>query len=192
MFLQKIGFGVFNILIAFSVAQAQSTAKVSLNDFGSLAYQIGLSPPIVGNSSEVLQARPFTTPVRISPETQKPGSVAGAYMVGILGGVVGFVGGALIGLSADDCYKEEGDEFCNFDSGFFAGSAAGAVFLAAGVHIGNGRHGKFEKDLLISVLIGGAGVGAAFATGSRTILFTVPIAQLIGTVFMERKETPAE
>lgn len=115
-------------------------------------------------------------------------------MGGILGGAVGFAGGALIGLHANDCYKHGGESsfFCNFDTGLVLGSISGAVLLATGVHLGNGRHGHFKSDLLVSMLIGGVGFGTAFAVESRVILFSVPVVQLIGTVYMERRKTPAQ
>lgn len=196
MFFQKICFCFLNIVVAFSAVKAQSSPKASLKYVGSFASQIHASRLAVVNTSEAFHSRAFFTPVKFkyTPKVKKPGSVAGALLGGVLGGVVGFAGGALIGLYADDCYKDGGEEtaFCNVDTGLYAGSAGGAVLLAAGVHLGNGKHGRFEKDLLVSVLIGGVGLGTAIATESPTILLTVPIVQLIGTVVMERIETPAE
>jgi len=128
----------------------------------------------------------------LAPETEIPGSSARATVVGILGGAAGFVTGALIGLSADNCNPEgsEDEIFCNLDTGFFVGSAGGATMLAVGVHVGNGRYGNLWKDLAVSALIGSAGVGLAFAAESPPVLFTVPVVQLIGTVLMERHTTP--
>lgn len=194
MSLQKICYSLLLMLMAFSMAKAQSNLKGSLKYTASFEYRMQASRPIDLNRPETIHAGSFAVPVKDSTKAQKPGSVVGATLGGILGGVVGFAGGALIGLYADDCYKHGGEAslFCNFDTGLLVGSTSGALLLATGVHLGNGKHGRMKYDLLVSVLLGGVGLGAAFAAESPAILLSTPIAQLIGTVCMERKKTPAE
>lgn len=194
MFLQKICCCLLIMPIAFPIVKAQSISETSLKYAGSFAYQMHASRSADVNIQEAIFATFSSTPIKDTTKAQKPGSVVGATLGGILGGAVGFAGGALIGLYADDCYKHGGESslFCNFDTGLVVGSTSGAVLLATGVHLGNGRHGSFKNDLLVSVLIGGVGLGTALAAESPTMLFSVPIVQLIGTVYMERKGTSAK
>jgi hypothetical protein len=171
----------------------QSRAKSSLTYVSKFANRMNSSRPIKLYTPKAIFAASLPPQPEDTTKVKKPGSVLGAALGGILGGVVGFAGGAVIGLYADDCYKHGGESslFCNFDTGLVVGSATGAVLLATGVHLGNGRHGQFKSDLLVSVLIGGVGLGAALGAKSPVILFSVPVVQLIGTVYMERRKTPA-
>lgn len=193
MLLQKICLCFLGTLIACSGALAQSTPKVPLDYVGSFAYQLRGPRRVIGEAPYALRTSVYSHPLSFVPKAKRPGSVARAAAFGILGGVAGFVTGAFIGAGLDECFDgSEETILCNLDTAFYVGSAAGAAMMAVGVHVGNGRHGRFFKDLIVSVLIGGAGMGLAFAADSPAILISVPIAQLIGTIAMERKETPAK
>lgn len=186
MFSQKTNFCFLIIVMVFTVLNAQSPTKSSLKYTNSFAYRIHSSHSISQNTSETLHNKLFRVTPKNFKDSRKPGSLAGAVIGGVAGSVVGFVGGALIGVSVYESHEPFGDVV----TAFLAGSAGETICLAGGVHIGNGCHGRFDKDLLISALIAAAGAELAIAKEDGKILLAIPIVQLIATVYVERKETP--
>jgi len=113
--------------------------------------------------------------------SQRPSTVA-LVAGGLLGGAVGVFTGAAVGGKAteDDC------EDCALVGVVYGGVAGGSALLPLGVHIANGRRGSYARSLLASLAIGGAGLGAALATGEGGIMFVVPVLQLVSSILIER------
>lgn len=125
------------------------------------------------------------TPYASAPE----GSVGRAVGFGLLLGVAGFAGGALIGSAAsDECLNA--DDICIPQAAFFGAAGGGTLGMAAGVHLGNRRRGKFLLDFLVAAAVWGTGI--AIAAGSEdqdlraAVLIAIPIVQLGTTVAVER------
>lgn len=102
---------------------------------------------------------------------------------GVLGGVAGLFAGAVVGgwLTEHDC------EDCGLAGVVYGGIAGWSVGIPMGVHMVNGRRGSYGRSLLASLGIGTVGLAAAFATNSGAVLLTVPVAQIVTSVLIERK-----
>ncbi len=150
---------------------------------------IALGLPIAGLN--VTHAQQATPP--LMPDQDQPAADQGSPWTSILAGsglgLVGFVVGGFSGAAmAQDC---TGDEFCELEAAFLGAAAGGAFGMALGVHLGNQRRGNLALDFLTGAAIWGAGIGIAVASGwdaqvTRVALVTIPLAQLAGTVVVER------
>ena len=124
-------------------------------------------------------------PVARAQEQTRPGegSLASTIISGAGLGAVSFLGGILLTMDS-----VEGVE----NTDFIFASAMGALGMAAGVHLGNGRRGNFVKDLLATTLIGAAGIVHFYATGGNEdgiptpIILATPFLQLSVSVAVER------
>jgi hypothetical protein len=105
-------------------------------------------------------------------------------------GVGGFPVGGLLGIAIADCSGSD-DGFCALEGGFFGAAALGTIGLATGVHLGNDRRGSYALDLATAGGIWGVTIGLLAAsdwpdTATTVAFFTLPIAQLVATVVVER------
>ena len=135
------------------------------------------SPPIaaqaIGRPSEEIPISPL------------PSILAGAGL-----GAAGFVvGGLSMGLLwSTQCGPEQ---FCGV-TGALLGAAIGATLgLPLGVHLGNRRRGSYLLDVVTGVGVWVAGIGViGLSDGNYTVrditFVAMPIAQLVGTVLVER------
>jgi len=130
---------------------------------------------------------PDTLPTQV--EEVGAGSPAKAYALGAGLGLGGFFSGGLVGIAlSSGC---QGDEYCGLE-GFLIGAAVGGTLgMAIGVHLGNDRRGSLPLDFLTGAGIWGIGIGAAAIsdwddTVTAIAAIGVPIAQLLGTVAVER------
>jgi hypothetical protein len=109
---------------------------------------------------------------------------------GLTGGVVGFfafgIAGAFVASALSD---DQGDGYEAL-GGFAIGALVGeAVFLPLGVHLANHRQGDYGVSLLVSAGIAALGLGLTGAMEDMGIVFlpTVPVAQLITSISIERR-----
>jgi hypothetical protein len=94
---------------------------------------------------------------------------------------VGALGGALIGIGIDE------DSGLDAAEGAVIGGVAGtALAIPTAVHLANRRRGNLGRSMLVSVLVGGALLGAGWAAESGELVLAAPIGQLISSVIIER------
>lgn len=110
---------------------------------------------------------------------------------GILGGAIGFFGGAYLGAWIAD-RRGSGIDDLNVVRGMLVGATLGEGFLLpAGVHVANGARGSYGKSALVSLGLAVVGVGLMEAThwdppAAPAIAVAVPIAQLATSIAIER------
>jgi hypothetical protein len=130
------------------------------------------------SSDSTSSDRPVTA--RLEPSVRRDGGLLAAG--GVAGGVVGVFGGAWIGASM----AEHGCEDCGIAEAIYGGIAGGSALLPLGVHLANGRRGRYGPSLLASLAIGAAGFALASATDEWRIMLGVPIAQIVSSIAIER------
>lgn len=95
-----------------------------------------------------------------------------------------------MGIAIADCPGSD-DGFCALEGAFFGAAALGTIGLATGVHLGNDRRGSYALDLATAggiwvVAIGLLAAGDWPETATTVTFFTLPVAQLVATVAVER------
>ena len=119
------------------------------------------------------------------------GTAAKLAGAGILGGAVGFFGGAYLGAWMSGSGNRSVDDL-EFLRGMLVGATIGeGLLLPAGVHIANGSRGRYWTSALVSVGIAAAGVGLREAAhgdppAAPAIAVAVPLAQLATSIAIER------
>lgn len=103
---------------------------------------------------------------------------------GAVGSGVGLVAGGVLGALLDpadpDCI-----DFC-FGPGFVVGLLAGqALGMAGGVHVVNGRRGSLPMGMLTTAGI--LAVGLVAGNNHPEALLVVPVSQLVGAIWTERR-----
>ena len=134
------------------------------------------SPPPVGG------AVPTLRPAASSGGTSVLGMTAG----GLIGGAVGFAGGALIGATLGGGNAICGDDACGLEEAAYGAIAGQSILLPLGVHIANGRRGNYGFSLITSVVIGAAGIVVVDATNDGSPFIVVPVLQLVSSILIER------
>jgi hypothetical protein len=107
---------------------------------------------------------------------------------GVVGGGLGLFTGMLAGALIDQGADTDCREIC-FGPGLIIGGLLGeAAGLALGVHVVNGGRGSLALDILTSTAILGAGLFLGQDSfGGGAILIAIPVAQIVGTITMERR-----
>ncbi len=115
-----------------------------------------------------------------------PGTIAGA----ILGGGVGFVGGAFAGGAIDVALTPSCQDLCAID-GIVLGAMIGEiVLLPLGAHVGNRGRGSLLADYGVSIAIGTAGAVSGVAVESGVLLGIAGAVQVAAVVFTEVMTSP--
>ena len=105
---------------------------------------------------------------------------------GLAGGVVGFFAGGYAGAMAGGGNRVCGDDPCGFEEAVWGAAAGVSTFIPLGVHLANGRHGSYGKDLAASLVIGVAGMSLAYQSNSGVPLLLMPVGQIVASVLIER------
>lgn len=132
------------------------------------------APTLVGGSRELRSA-------------QTPTASTGSMMLGGLAlGAAGFFGGGYLGAIIAD--RSSDLEFAAL-TGFVVGAVIGeTIGLPLGVHLANKGRGEYAPALLVSAGIAAVGLAlAASGDDHLEFLVPVPIAQLIGSIAIERR-----
>lgn len=108
----------------------------------------------------------------------------------ILGGITGMFAGYLVGAGLAAAIYNDGDGYDQLDAAIFGGLIAATFATPAGVHLGNRGRGSYLNDLLVSIAIGGVGIGIASSTDNAAWLLVLPIGQIIGSAWMEAHGMP--
>ena len=123
-------------------------------------------------------AQQALSPVADSSTAKSGGTLA---LAGLGGMAVGALVGGLIGMEIDP------DEDLDRAEGAVVGGVVGtSLAIPAAVHLANGSRGNLGRSMLVSILVGGALLGAGWAADSGELVIAAPIAQLISSVIIER------
>lgn len=106
---------------------------------------------------------------------------------GVVGGIVGFVaGGFVVGSALAGVTDCEGDGLCGLGNFLYGGLFGESLGLAAGIHLANGRRGKWHHAAAASLAVAALGVGVAAALDEPAVLLAVPVGQLMAGIAAER------
>lgn len=147
------------------------------------------APPLAA-----LRADPPAAPAaRLAPalqEQERPPSQAALALGGIAGGALGTLAGAAAGFALETSLTRcHGSDFCGV-GGIVLGGAAGEVLgIPFGVHMMNGRRGRYAEGVAATLVVGLAGIGIAsqMPEGGPVMGGAIPAAQLIAAVAVERR-----
>ncbi len=152
--------------------------------------------PVAGLSAQSAQVSTFARwsppPVGGQVAALRPASSSGGASVvgmtagGLLGGAVGFAGGALIGATLGGGNAICGDDACGLEEAAYGAIAGQSILLPLGVHIAHGRRGNYGFSLITSVVIGAAGIVVVDATNDGAPFIAVPVLQLVSSILIER------
>ncbi len=129
-------------------------------------------------SPEAIPAQEALAPVPDSSMAKSQGTLA---LAGLGGMAVGALVGSLIGIEIDD-----GEDLDTAEGAVVGGLAGTSLAIPAAVHLANGSRGNLGRSMLVSVLLGGALLGAGWAADSGELVIAAPFAQLISSVIIER------
>jgi hypothetical protein len=133
---------------------------------------LALSAPSRGASAEV-------------PRTE--GDIPKLVFAGLIGAATGFVTGALVRRQTS-C-----DELDCLAPAFYGGLAGLSMGAPSGVHLANGRRGRYWPALAASLAIGAAGLGAAILADEPRLILAIPVLQIVSSIRIEgstRRERP--
>jgi len=151
----------------------------------NLAAMISLVAVLLLPRQAVAQVAPMPTAERPVPVLVLGG--AGGAAAGMV--ALGFAG-AMIG--ANSCTEIGNPDSCRGFEGALLGAAVGhTIGIPTGVHFANGRAGSLQTSLLASAALAGVGAAIGFGSGSDQVLgvaaLTVPVAQMVSSVIIERR-----
>ncbi len=121
----------------------------------------------------------------LSPPAEGGRSTAWLVGGGVLGGAVGLGAGALFGGILGGGYKICGDDPCGLDEAIFGAIGGEVALLPLGVHLANGRRGKYLPALAVSAAIAGIGILLSGNGDHGEVMVAVPIAQLFSSILIE-------
>lgn len=123
---------------------------------------------------------------------QIAGGSRGTMFVGALvGGLVGAAAGVGVGyVLADDVGC--GDEWCVLGGAVVGGLVGESVGMPVGAHLVNRRRGDLFRGIIMTTLVGGAGLGlaSAFDSGAGATLALTALAQAFVAASIEDSSTP--
>lgn len=122
----------------------------------------------------------------LSPPVEAGRATARLVVGGVLGGAVGLGAGALIGGIVGGGNKICGDDPCGLDEAIFGAIGGEVALLPLGVHLANGRRGKYLPSLAVSAAIAGIGIMLSGNGDHGEVMIAVPIAQLVSSILIER------
>jgi hypothetical protein len=128
-----------------------------------LAHRVDRTPP---------------TGTRVPTDAVDAGKMIGG---GLLFGVGGLIGGALIGRQFEGSPCED----CIL-GGFFGALAGESLAIPLGVHLGNSSRGDVGPALAASLGIAAAGLGAAALSREGGVLLAIPVLQIAASIAIER------
>jgi hypothetical protein len=177
------------LLVAFSIADFRP-AHAQLRDSSVLVLRVR---PLEASAAAGSRRAPDAGWARVdlpAAAGQPEGRTGNLWLAtgGVVGGGVGFFTGMLAGALVDG----GGDSGCRdmcFGPGLVFGALLGeAAGLALGVHVVNGGKGSLALDIAAStaILATSLYVGQD-AFGGPEILIVIPLAQIIGTITVERR-----
>lgn len=146
------------------------------------------APPLAALRADAPPA-PAARPAPALQEQERLPSPAVLALGGIAGGMFGTVLGAAAGYALETTLTGcRGSDFCGL-GGIALGGAAGEVLgLPLGVHAMNGRRGRYGEGVVVTLLVGLAGIGLAtqLPEAGPVMSVAIPAAQLATAVAVER------
>ncbi|MDP9353008.1 MAG: hypothetical protein M3P51_15920 [Chloroflexota bacterium] len=101
----------------------------------------------------------------------------------IEGATYGWLAGGLLGVGVALGVEELGGPIVRIESLLLGAS----TLMPLGVHVANGRRGRYPPAALASVAILVAGLGIAEATDAPAVAITLPVLQFAAAVHIERR-----
>jgi hypothetical protein len=98
---------------------------------------------------------------------------------GVIGAAAGLVAGAMV-LRQTSC-----DELDCLAPAFYGGLAGLSMGAPSGVHLANGRRGRYWPALAASLAIGAAGLGAAILADEPRLILAIPVLQIVSSIRIE-------
>src|SRR5690606_3571337 len=125
--------------------------------------------------------------VQGAPQISRGAMFGGA----LVGGLVGFAAGAGLGYTLSDdvgC----GDEWCVLGGAVIGGLVGESVGMPVGAHVVNRRRGDLVRGIIMTTLVGGAGLGlaSAFDSDAGATLALTALAQAFVAAAIEDSSTP--
>lgn len=118
--------------------------------------------------------------------SERDRSTARLVAGGLLGGGLGLGAGALLGGLVGGGDRICGDDPCGLDEAIFGAIGGEVLLLPLGVHLANGRRGKYLPSLVVSAAIAGVGIALSGNGDHGEVMVAVPIAQLVSSILIER------
>jgi hypothetical protein len=142
-------------------------------------------PPNPFPHTDLALSAPSGRPMVGVPRTE--GDTPTLVFAGVIGAAAGFVTGALV-LRQTSC-----DGLDCLAPAFYGGLAGLSIGAPSGVHLANGRRGRYWPALAASLAIGAAGLGAAILVDEPRLLLAIPVLQIASSIRIEaaaRRERP--
>lgn len=157
---------------------------LALSAPSSLAAQQRAPAFVPWQLPSALSDRPPAPALTIQSERQ----VATPWLVvgGLVGGGVGLGAGALIGGILGGGDELCGDDPCGFQEAIFGAIGGEVALLPLGVHLANGRRGKYLPSLAASAAIAGLGIVLSGNGDHGEVMIAVPVLQLVSSILIER------
>jgi hypothetical protein len=135
-------------------------------------------PPNPFPRTDLALAAPSRRPMADVPRTDD--DIPKLVFAGVIGAGAGLVAGALV-LRETSC-----DELDCLAPAFYGGLAGLSVGAPFGVHLANGKRGRYGSALAGSLGIGAAGLGAAILAEEPMVLLAIPVLQIANSIRIER------
>lgn len=128
---------------------------------------------------------------RVATADLDVGTAAKLSGAGLLGGAVGFFGGAYLGAYIADSDDDGLDDLDALHGALILGAIGESTLLPAGVHIANGRRGNYWISAAASIALAFGGIGLMEAAhwnapAAPIVAVAVPLAQLATSIAIER------
>lgn len=107
---------------------------------------------------------------------------------GAMGGLTGLIAGGFLGARIELAGGCSG-EWCGFSGGLLGAAIGSSVMIPVGVHVANDGRGDLSQSVGASGLALAGGVALALLTQDEKPLLLIPLAQIIGSVAMERRSS---
>lgn len=138
--------------------------------------------PTAASSSPLL--RPSAPPPH-PPAVQHPSGPTLVF-AGVTGMATGAIAGAIVGAGLAGCGG--GEEDCGLAAGVYGGMAGMSLGIPLAIHLVNHSRGNFGRELALSGALFLGGITYASAAHDATALLIIPVAQIVGSIWLELDE----
>jgi hypothetical protein len=105
---------------------------------------------------------------------------------GAMGGLTGLMAGGFLGARIELAGGCSG-EWCGFSGALLGAAIGSSIMIPVGVHLANDGRGDLSQSVAVSGFALAGGVALALLTQEEKPLLLIPLAQIIGSIAMERR-----